>query len=94
MNILDNGIHLAQIMEPADNERNLDLITFNGAKAMNIQETYGIKVGNDANFIVLNESTPFEAIRQRTDVIASVRRGEFLFRKKPQEFYEQNDFLI
>lgn len=94
MNILDNGIHLAQIMEPEDNERNLDLITFNGAKAMNIEEGYGIEVGNDANFIVLNESTPFEAIRQRADVLASVRKGEFLFRKKPQEFYEINDFLL
>ncbi|MBK8680518.1 MAG: amidohydrolase family protein [Bacteroidetes bacterium] len=82
MNILDNGIHLAQIMSKKDVETNFDLITYNGARCLNIQDTYGLEVGKAANFIVLNETTVYEAIRRRVDVLASVRNGEFLFRKK------------
>lgn len=45
MNILDNGIHLAQIMSFEELERDLDLITFNGAKTMML-DNYGIKEKN------------------------------------------------
>ena len=54
MNILDNGIHLAQIMSPEVIEKDLDLITYNGARCLNIQDRYGLEVGKDANFIVLD----------------------------------------
>jgi len=86
MNILDNGIHLAQIMSKKDVESNFDLITYNGARCLNIQDSYGLEVGKAANFIVLNESSVYEAIRRRVDVLASVRNGEFLFRKKEIEY--------
>ena len=82
INILDNGIHLAQIMSAKDVETNFDLITYNGARCLNLQETYGLEVGKAANFIVLNESTVYEAIRKRVDVLASVRNGEYLFKRK------------
>ena len=82
MNILDNGIHLAQIMSAKDVETNFDLITYNGARCLNLQETYGLEGGKAANFIVLNESTVYEAIRKRVDVLASVRNGEYLFKRK------------
>lgn len=86
MNILDNGMHLAQIMSPEEIETNFDLITYNGARCMNIQDNYGLDVGKPANFIVLNESSVHEAIRRRVDVLASVRNGDFLFRKKEVEY--------
>ncbi|GGW54304.1 cytosine deaminase [Winogradskyella epiphytica] len=82
MNILDNGIHLAQIMSSEDVKTNFDLITYNGARCLNIQDSYGLEVGKAANFIVLNESSVYEAIRKRVDVLASVRNGDFLFRRK------------
>ena len=86
MNILDNGIHLAQIMSAKDVETNFDLITYNGARCLNIQDSYGLEVGRAANFIVLNESTVYEAIRKRVDVLASVRNGEYLFKRKETEY--------
>lgn len=86
MNILDNGIHLSQVASYEELERAFDLITHNSAKTLMIEDRYGIQSGKPANFIVLNESTVFEAIRKRVDVLASVRNGEFLFRKKAPEF--------
>ena len=86
MNILDNGIHLAQIMSPEEIEKDLDLITYNGARCLNIQDRYGLDVGKDANFIVLNGDSPFDVIRNRANVLASVRKGEYLFKQKPVEY--------
>ena len=86
MNILDNGIHLAQIMSSDDVKTNFDLITYNGARCMHIQDSYGLEVGKAANFIVLNEDSVYEAIRKRVDVLASVRNGDFLFRRKEMAY--------
>lgn len=81
MNILDNGIHMAQLMKEEDFEKALDLVTINGAKAMNLENSYGLDLGKSANFIVLDASSPYDAIRNRAECLASVRRGEFLFKK-------------
>lgn len=86
MNILDNGIHLAQIMSPEEVKTNFDLITYNGARCLNIQDSYGLEVGKQANFIVLDETSVYEAIRKRVDVLASVRNGNFLFRRRKPEY--------
>jgi cytosine deaminase len=86
MNILDNGIHLAQIMSSKDIETNLNLITYNGARCMNIQDQYGLDVGKDANFIVIDGDSPFDVIRNRAGVLASIRKGDFLFKQKPVEY--------
>lgn len=87
MNILDNGIHLAQTMSLPQLDVCLDFITFNGAKTLNIADEYGLDVGKPANFLVLDADNPFEAVRQRADVLASVRNGKYLF-KKPEPSYE------
>lgn len=86
MNILDNGIHLAQVMSFKEIERDFDLITYNGAKTLCIEDQYGLENGKPANFIVLEAPTVFEAIRNRADVLSSVRNGEYLFSRKPREY--------
>ncbi|MGO1501130.1 MAG: amidohydrolase family protein [Marinobacter sp.] len=87
MNILDNGIHMAQTMSMAQLDTCLDLITFNGAKTLNVEDQYGLEAGKPANFLVLDATSPFEAVRQRADVLASIRNGEYLF-KKPEPSYD------
>jgi cytosine deaminase len=68
-------------------DRVLDLITYNGAKTLNVEDQYGIEEGKPANFLVLDADSPFEAVRQRADVLASIRNGEYLF-KRPEPSYE------
>lgn len=85
MNILDHGIHIAQMMSPKENENDLDLVTVNGAKTMNLTENYGIGIGKPANFIVLNAKTEFEAICERAGVLASIRNGDYVFKKEPEK---------
>ncbi|MBK1872242.1 cytosine deaminase [Marinobacter sp. 1-3A] len=86
MNILDNGIHMAQTMSMDQLDTCLDLITFNGAKTLNVEDQYGLDVGKPANFLVLDATSSFEAVRQRADVLASIRNGEYLFRKSEPSY--------
>ncbi|MCD7854158.1 MAG: cytosine deaminase [Clostridiales bacterium] len=85
MNILDHGIHIAQMMSQTEIENALDLITVNGAKTMNIDD-YGIEPGKSADFIVIEAKSEFEAVCERAGVLASVRNGEFLFTKEPAKY--------
>ncbi|CEO25040.1 cytosine deaminase [Paraclostridium sordellii] len=93
MNILDAGIHICQMMSFEEINNSLDLITINGAKTLNIEKNYGIKVGNKANFIVLNAKNEFEAIRERVGVLYSIRDGKALFEKIPEVIKSNCDFI-
>lgn len=93
MMILDHGIHITQMMSPEEITNALDLVTTNGAITMNLMERYGIAEGKPANFIVLNAKSEFEAICERAGIIASVRNGEFLFKKEPEKVLEAVDLL-
>lgn len=94
MNILDAGIHLCQMMSFEEINNALDLITVNGAKTLNISDHYGIEVGKKANFIVLNAQTEFDAICDRVSVLYSIRDGEILFKRIPEQIQSDNKFLI
>lgn len=94
MNILDNGIHASQLMRPEDFPRSFDWVTYNGAKLMQVMDNYGLDVGKPAIFIVLDANSPFDAQRRRVDCIASVRNGDYLFKKPPQTFEKEIAFKI
>lgn len=93
MNILDAGIHIAQMMSIPEIENALDLITINGARTLNILDRYGIEAGKPANFIVLNAKSGFEAVCERTNVALSVRHGEYLFEREPEVITTSNILL-
>lgn len=93
MNILDAGIHICQMMSFEEINNALDLITINGAKTLNISDEYGIEVGKKANFIVLNAKTEFEAICDRVPVLYSIRNGEILFKRVPEQVKTDSLFL-
>lgn len=57
------------------------------AEAPGMQDPYGIEEGKPANFGVLDARAPFEAVRQRAEVLASIRHGDYLF-KRPEPSYE------
>lgn len=93
MNILDNGIHLAHYTHIDEINKAFDLITMNGANIMRVNDEYGIKAGKPANFIVVDAKDAYEAIRERAEVLASVRNGEYLFKRAPRKNDIAIDFL-
>lgn len=80
---LDFGIHAGHMMSIEEINKAFALITTNGAKTLHLGDSYGIKEGNAANFIVLDAGSAWEAIQERVATIASVRNGEYLFKTEP-----------
>jgi len=85
MSVVDTGLHACHMTSYDDIVRALDLITINGAKTLNIEKNYGIKEGNQANFIVIDSESEYEAVRCQAPVIYSIRNGEVLVETKPAE---------
>lgn len=93
MTILDFGIHIAQMMTFDEINNALDLVTVNGAKTLHIQDRYGIEVGKEANFIVLDAKNEFDAILERVGIKKSIRKGAILLEKEPQVVLTDIEFL-
>lgn len=93
MNILDNGIHLAHYTHIDEINKALDLITYSGANILRVNEQYGIEEGKPANFIVIDAQDAYEAVRERAEVITSVRNGEYIFKRAPRKNDIEIDLL-
>lgn len=93
MNILDAGIHACQLTSLQQIYKAFDLITVNGGKTLTVQDQYGISVGKDANFIILDAKDEFEAICERAMVLASIRKGEYIFNRIPGRIETSVKFL-
>ena len=61
-------------------ERSLELITDNGAAALDLAE-YGIAKGLPARCIVQQGQTPYEVLMGQQPVLASVRDGKLLIKR-------------
>lgn len=61
-----------------------DMITSNGAKTFNDTD-YGVKVGNQADCIILDAKDEVEAIRLTSECLYVIRKGNVLVETKPAE---------
>jgi cytosine/creatinine deaminase len=74
------GLHVCQMTGTAEIDACYDMVTWNGAKTLNLQEHYGVEVGKPANLIVLNAQNRYEAIRRRATVCYTIAQGKLLAR--------------
>lgn len=86
MYVLDAGFHICHLTAPEYMKKALDLISRNGAKTLHLGESYYIREGNPASFIVIDAENDFDALRNRAGAVMSVRKGRVLFEKKPVEY--------
>src|SRR5258708_19545441 len=77
------GVHVAQKTSPAGMAAAFDAVTVNAAKVLGLSG-YGLDVGCNADFVVLQASDPAEAIRLRANRLAVVRRGQVIARSAPR----------
>jgi len=69
--------HLTQMTRPEQSKIMIDLITENGAKTLGLSD-YGIRVGNPANFVVLQAKSAADALRLKPNRLFVVRGGVVL----------------
>lgn len=82
---LDVGLHACHMLGMSQIEKSLELITDNGAAALNLQD-YGIEEGRPARCIVQQGQTPYEVLMGQQPVMASVRDGKLLIRRSIVEY--------
>jgi cytosine/creatinine deaminase len=85
MTVVDTGLHACHMTGYNDIVSALNLITTNGAKTLNLLDTYGIKEGNPANLVVIDSNSEYDAVRCQSPVLFSIRDGEVLVETKPAE---------
>lgn len=71
-------VHTAQMTGLSEVDACYNMVTWNGAKTLNLSEQYGVEVGKPANLIVLDAANRFDAIRRRPTVCYVVSRGKLL----------------
>jgi cytosine deaminase len=76
------GLHVAQMTSQAAMRQCFDAVTVNGARVMGL-EGYGLEVGCDANFVLLQARDPVEALRLRATRLKVFRRGKLLAETPP-----------
>ena len=71
------GLHVGQLSSRDDMRWCFDAVTVNSANVMGL-EGYGLDVGCEANFVLLQADDPIEAIRLRAHRLATVRGGKVI----------------
>ncbi len=84
LRILDAGLHICHMLGYQDLSRCLDFISINGAKAMNVQENYGIEVGKPANFIIMDAKDDYDVLAKQAKAVLSVKNGKIIMKSQPQ----------
>lgn len=84
LRVLDTGMHICHMMGYEDLKRSLDFVTDNSAKALNLGESYGIKVGRPANLVILDAENDYEVLRRQAKVRLSLRNGTIIMRRSTE----------
>jgi cytosine deaminase len=71
------GLHVAQMTSQKGIRQCFDAVTVNAAKVMHL-EGYGLEVGCDASFVLLQTRDPVEAIRLRANRLKVWKKGMLL----------------
>jgi len=71
------GLHVGQMTGVAEIQSCFDAVTCNGAKAMHL-EGYGIETGNNADLVILDCQSAFDAIRLRPARLQVIRHGRII----------------
>jgi cytosine deaminase len=77
LEVAQMGLHVAQMTSQAGMRACFDAVTVNAAKVMGLPG-YGVEVGANGDFVLLQARDPVEAIRLRASRLMVVRRGRIL----------------
>ena len=74
------GLHVCQMMGYQEIMDAWKLVTYNAARTLHLGDSYGIKVGNPANLVVLDANNYYNALTYHSAVLASYRGGRLIAR--------------
>jgi cytosine deaminase len=83
LDVANMAVHVCQMTGTTEIDACYQMVTWNGAKTLNITDQYGIEVGKLANLIVLDAESPYDAIRRRASVRYVISQGKLLAATEP-----------
>lgn len=78
LDVASMGLHICQMTGTAEIDACYDMVTWNGAKTLNVSDRYGVAIGKPANLIVLDANDRYDAIRRRATVRYVISQGKLL----------------
>jgi cytosine deaminase len=81
------GVHAAHMLGAEELKRSFDLVTFNAAKALGIEDSYGIQVGSRADFVVVDAYDELETLRNQPSRLLVVKEGRIVAETSPSKSY-------
>lgn len=60
-------------------------VTTNAARTLHLGDGYGIREGNDANFVIMDAKDWYDALNQDANVLANYRKGKCIASTEPVE---------
>jgi cytosine deaminase len=79
------AIHVGQLTGYSELMNSLDLITVNAARALGVQESYGIEKGKRADLVVMDAFDELEVIRTMAPRLFVIKSGKIIARTTPAE---------
>lgn len=76
-------VHTAHLNGEEEIDELLDLITYNGAKTLHIQDDYGIEENKQADCLILNATSVKDAIRLTSECLYVIRKGNIISETTP-----------
>ena len=91
LDVLTMGVYIEHLMGYQQLQDSFRLVTYNGAKALNLGDDYGIQVGRPGNCIVLDAPDFYHALNEHAPVLYNIRRGRVLSQRTAMHAEILND---
>jgi cytosine deaminase len=83
LDVASMAVHICQMTGVPEIDACYNMVTWNGAKTLHVEDQYGIAVGKPANLIVLDAGDRYDAIRRRATVRYVISRGKLIAQTEP-----------
>ncbi|MGJ3252064.1 MAG: cytosine deaminase [Elainellaceae cyanobacterium] len=83
LDVASMALHVCQMTGTSEMDACYDMVTWNGAKTLHVEDQYGVEVGKPANLIVLDGSDRYDVIRRRATVRYVISRGQLITHTEP-----------
>lgn len=77
------GLHVCQMMGYQEIMDSYKLVSTNAAKTLHLGDSYGIRAGNPASFIILDADNFYNALNQKSEVLYSYKNGRLIAKSTP-----------
>lgn len=77
------GLHVCQMMGYEEIMNSYKFISTNAARTLHLGDSYGIRVGNPADFIILDAKNYYDALNHNSAVLRSYKGGRLIAESEP-----------